>query len=183
VLAELVREGKVREIGCSNFTAAMLDEAAAVKPPGSSGFASVQNRYNALDREPERDGVMEVCDRTGLAFLPFYPLAKGLLSGKYRAGERPPEGTRLAALGDRAAADLADARLAQVGELERIAAAHGHSVLDLAFGWLLSRPAVSSVIAGATKAEQVRANVAAGSWELGADVLAEVDAVTRVPAR
>ncbi len=181
-LAELVNEGKVREIGCSNFTAAMLEEAAAATPAGSAGFVSVQNHYNVLDRDPERDGVMEVCDRRGLAFLPFYPLAKGLLSGKYRPGEPPPEGTRLAAMGDRAAADLDGARLRQVAALERLAGEHGHSLLELAFAWLLSRPAVSSVIAGATRPEQVLANVAAGVWRPGADVLAEVDVITGTAA-
>ncbi len=179
-LADLVHEGKVREIGCSNFTAAMLEEAAGAVTEGQPGFASVQNHYNVLDRDPERDGVLDFCDRTGVAFLPFYPLASGLLSGKYRAGEPAPEGTRLAAMGDRAAADLADARMAQVAALESLAADHGHTVLDLAIGWLLTRPSVSSVIAGATKPEQVHANVAAGAWRPGADVLAQVDTITAV---
>jgi aryl-alcohol dehydrogenase-like predicted oxidoreductase len=177
-MAELVREGKVRQIGCSNFTAGLLEEAAAVTPDGAAHFVSVQNRYNVLDREPELDGVLEACDRTGLAFLPFYPLAQGLLSGKYRPGEAPPEGTRLAAMGDRAAGELAEARLSQVHRLESLAAEHGHSLLDLAFGWLLARPAVSSVIAGATRPDQVAANAAAGSWRPGPDVLDQVDAIT-----
>ena len=99
-LVELVAEGKVREFGCSNFTVDMLSEAAAATPDGSPGFVSVQNQYNILYREPE-DGVLEWCDRSGVAFLPYFPLASGLLSGKYRAGEPPPEGTRLAAMGDR----------------------------------------------------------------------------------
>ena len=176
VLAELVAEGKVREFGCSNFSAAMLAEAAAATPPGGPGFVSVQNQYNILHREPE-DGVLDDCDRLGLAFLPYFPLASGLLSGKYRAGEPPPEGTRLAAMGDRAASQLTDERLARVAALDELARRHGHSVLDLAFGWLLSRPAVASVIAGATRPEQVAANVAAGEWRPGADVLAEVDAI------
>ena len=130
---------------------------------GSPGFVSVQNEYNILHREPE-DGVLEYCDRTGMAFLPYFPLASGLLSGKYRAGEPPPEGTRLAAMGDRAASQLTDERLATVAALDELARRHGHTVLDLAFGWLLSRPAVASVIAGATRPEQIAANVAAGEW-------------------
>jgi aryl-alcohol dehydrogenase-like predicted oxidoreductase len=175
-LVELVAEGKVREFGCSNFTVDMLAEAAAVTPAGSPGFVSVQNHYNILNREPE-DGVLEYCDRTGTAFLPFFPLASGLLSGKYRAGEPAPEGTRLAAMGDRAASQLSDERLAAVAALDELAGREGHGVLDLAFGWLLARPAVASVIAGATKPEQVTANVAAGAWRPDADVLAAVDTI------
>ena len=174
MLGELVDEGKIREFGCSNFDAAMLSEAAAAVPAGRPGFVSVQNQYNILYREPE-DGVLEFCDRTGTAFLPYFPLASGLLSGKYRAGEPPPEGTRLGAMGERAASQLTDERLATVAALDGLARREGHSVLDLAFGWLLARPAVASVIAGATKPEQIAANVAAGSWRPSPAVLAEVD--------
>ncbi len=173
-LTELVAEGKVREFGCSNFTVDMLTEAAAATPPGKPGFVSVQNHYNILFREPE-DGVLEYCDRTGTAFLPFFPLASGLLSGKYRAGEAPPEGTRLAAMGEGAASQLSDERLAAVAALDELAGREGHSVLDLAFGWLLARSPVASVIAGATRPEQIASNVAAGAWRPGADVLAAVD--------
>jgi len=173
-LTELVAEGKVREFGCSNFTVDMLTEAAAATPAGGPGFVSVQNHYNILYREPE-DGVLEYCDRTGMAFLPFFPLASGLLSGKYRAGEPPPEGTRLAVMGDGAASQLSDERLAAVAALDELAGREDHGVLDLAFGWLLSRPAVASVIAGATRPEQIASNVAAGGWRPSADVLAAVD--------
>jgi aryl-alcohol dehydrogenase-like predicted oxidoreductase len=176
VLGELVAEGKVREFGCSNFSEAMLTEAAEATPAGSPGFVSVQNQYNILYREPE-GGVLEWCERTGTAFLPYFPLASGLLSGKYRAGEPPPEGTRLGAMGDRAASQLSDERLAVVAALDELAGREGHSVLDLAFGWLLARPAVASVIAGATRPEQIAANVAAGAWRPGADVLAGVDTI------
>jgi aryl-alcohol dehydrogenase-like predicted oxidoreductase len=182
VLGELVDEGKVREIGCSNFSAAMLAEAAAATPTGRPGFVSVQNQYNILHREPE-DGVLEECERSGTAFLPFFPLASGLLSGKYRAGEPPPEGTRLAAMGDQAASQLTDERLAAVAALDKLARREGHSVLDLAIGWLLSRPVVASVIAGATRPEQVEANVAGGQWRPGPEVLAEVDAIAPREAR
>ena len=175
-LGELVAEGKIREFGCSNFDVAMLEEAAAATPPGGPGFVSVQNQYNILFREPEH-GVLDLCARTGLAFLPFYPLASGLLSGKYRAGEPAPEGTRLAAMGERAADQLSDDRLGKVAALEALARKSGHSVLDLAFGWLLSRPVVASVIAGATRPEQIAANVAAGQWRPDADVLAQVDVI------
>jgi aryl-alcohol dehydrogenase-like predicted oxidoreductase len=175
-LDDLVAEGKVREFGCSNFSTAMLEEAAAATPTGAPGFVSVQNQYNILHREPE-DGVLAECERTGMAFLPYFPLASGLLSGKYRVGEPPPEGARLTNMGERAASQLSDDRLAKVAALHEVAQRSGHSVLDLAFGWLLSRPAVASVIAGATRPEQIAANVAGGGWRLGDDVLAEVDAI------
>ena len=175
-LRELVDEGKVREFGCSNFSAAMLVEAEDATPEGSPGFDSVQNQYNLLARDPE-DGVLAECERSGLAFLPYFPLAMGLLSGKYRAGEPPPEGTRLAGMGDAAKGQLSDERLAKVTALDELARSESHSVLDLAFAWLLSRPAVASVIAGATKPEQVAANVAAGGWSLSDEMLARVDEV------
>jgi aryl-alcohol dehydrogenase-like predicted oxidoreductase len=175
-LADLVAEGKVREFGCSNFSVDLLTEAAAAAPDGSPGFVSVQNQYNVLHRDPE-DGVLEWCDSTGMAFLPFFPLARGLLSGKYKAGEPPPEGTRLAGMGDGAASQLSEARLAAVAALDELAQGEGHGVLDLAFGWLLSRPAVASVIAGATRPEQITANVAAGTWRPPAGVLAAVDTI------
>jgi aryl-alcohol dehydrogenase-like predicted oxidoreductase len=175
-LAELVAEGKIREFGCSNFNGSMLAEAEAATADGAPGFVSVQNQYNILYREPE-DDVLGFCDRTGMAFLPFFPLASGLLSGKYRAGEAAPEGTRLAAMGDAASSQLSDERLAKVAALEALAQGEGHTVLELAFAWLLTRPSVSSVIAGATKPEQVTANVAAGGWQPGPEVLAQVDAI------
>jgi aryl-alcohol dehydrogenase-like predicted oxidoreductase len=177
VLGELVAEGKVREFGCSNFSATMLEEAAAGTPGCAPRFVSVQNQYNILARTPETDGVLDECNRDGLAFLPYFPLAKGLLSGKYRAGEPLPEGARLTNLGDNAAPDLTDERLRAVAALEDLAHRHDHGVLDLAFGWLLSRPSVASVIAGATRPEQITANVAAGAWRPDEDVLAEVDAI------
>jgi aryl-alcohol dehydrogenase-like predicted oxidoreductase len=175
-LGELVAEGKIREFGCSNFNVTMLEEAVAATPAGGPGFVSVQNQYNILYREPE-DGVLEECDRTGMSFLPYFPLASGLLSGKYRSGEPPPEGARLTNMGERAASQLSDERLAKVAALDAVARRHGHGVLDLAFGWLLSHPAVASVIAGATRPEQISANVAAGEWRPGDDVLREVNSI------
>jgi aryl-alcohol dehydrogenase-like predicted oxidoreductase len=175
-LGELVAEGKVREIGCSNFSAAMLVEAETAAPEESPGFVSVQNQYNILAREPE-DGVLDECERSGLAFLPYFPLAMGLLSGKYRAGEPPPEGTRIAGMGDAGAKQLTDERLSKVSALDELAGSEGHRVLDLAFAWLLSRPAVASVIAGATKPEQIAANVSAGGWRVSDEMLAKVDAI------
>jgi aryl-alcohol dehydrogenase-like predicted oxidoreductase len=175
-LVELVAEGKIREFGCSNFTVDMLTEAAAATPEGSPGFVSVQNHYNILYREPE-DGVLEWCDRSGVAFLPYFPLASGLLSGKYRSGQPAPEGTRLAAMGDGAKSQLSDERLAAVAALDELAQGASHGVLDLAFGWLLERPAVASVIAGATRPEQIAGNVAAGAWRPSPEVLAAVDTI------
>jgi aryl-alcohol dehydrogenase-like predicted oxidoreductase len=176
VLAELVAEGKVREIGCSNFDTALLEEAAAAVGAGEPGFVSVQNQYNVLHRDPE-DGVLAECDRTGMAFLPYFPLAMGLLSGKFRSGQPLPQGTRLASMGDAAARQLTEERLNQVERLDDVARGEGHTVLDLAFGWLLSRPAVASVIAGATKPEQINGNAAAGAWRPSAEVLAAVDTI------
>jgi aryl-alcohol dehydrogenase-like predicted oxidoreductase len=173
-LSELVDEGKVREIGCSNFTRAMLEEAAAVT--SSAHFASVQNQYSILYREPE-DEVLPYCDAAGVGFLPYFPLASGLLTGKYKAGEAAPEGTRLAAMGDAAASQLSDDRLAKVAALSALAEREGHTVLELAIAWLLAQESVSSVIAGATKPEQVVANVAAGNWTVSPEVVAEVDAI------
>jgi aryl-alcohol dehydrogenase-like predicted oxidoreductase len=175
-LAELVTEGKIREFGCSNFDAAMLSEARAAVVGSAPGFVSVQNQYNILHREPE-DAVLPDCERTGMAFLPYFPLASGLLSGKYRAGEAPPEGTRLAAMGAAASSQLTDVRLAQVAALEALAQGEGHTVLELSIAWLLSRPSVASVIAGATKPEQVAANVAAGGWKPSSETLAQVDVI------
>jgi aryl-alcohol dehydrogenase-like predicted oxidoreductase len=175
-LAELVAEGKVREFGCSNFDGAMLEDARAAVADGSPGFVSVQNQYNVLYREPE-DEVLPFCDRTGTAFLPFFPLASGLLSGKYRAGEEAPEGTRMAAWGERAKNELTDERLAKVAALDALAKSEGHTVLELAFAWLLSHSAVASVIAGATKPEQIAANAAAGAWTLDTGILAQIDTI------
>jgi aryl-alcohol dehydrogenase-like predicted oxidoreductase len=175
-LAELVTEGKIREFGCSNFDAAMLSDVRAAVVGSAPGFVSVQNQYNILHREPE-DAVLPACERTGMAFLPYFPLASGLLSGKYRAGEAPPEGTRLAAMGAAASSQLTDARLAQVAALEALAQGEGHTVLELSIAWLLSRPSVASVIAGATKPEQIAANVAGGGWKPSSETLAQVDVI------
>jgi aryl-alcohol dehydrogenase-like predicted oxidoreductase len=175
-LSELMGEGKIREFGCSNFSVPMLEEARASAPAGGPDFVSVQNHYNMLHREPE-DGVLDECDRTGMAFLPYFPLASGLLSGKYRAGQPLPEDARLTNMGERGASQLTEERLAAVAALNELAQREGHTVLDLAFGWLLSRSAVASVIAGATRPEQIAANVAAGAWRPSEAVLAEVDAI------
>jgi aryl-alcohol dehydrogenase-like predicted oxidoreductase len=162
-LHQLVRAGKVREIGCSNFSAGQIREADAVVRPGAARFVSVQNQYSLLRRDPEAD-VLPECERLGIAFLPFFPLVNGLLTGKYRRGQPPPEGSRAAAgFGPKI---FTDENIALAESLAEFAAARGHTLLELAFGWLLSRPAVASVIAGARTPEQARLNAAAVGWSL-----------------
>lgn len=173
-LDELVRGGKVREIGCSNFSAAQLREAQAAARGGAARFVSVQNEYSLVQREPERE-VLAECERQGLAFLPFFPLASGVLTGKYRGGAPVPAGTRLSGQSGFAGRFLNQRNLAIADALAEFAAARGHSLLELAFSWLLSHRPVASVIAGAMSPEQLRANVAAAGWRLTAAELAEID--------
>ncbi len=173
-LDELVKAGKVREIGCSNFSGAQLREAHAEARPGAARFVSVQNEYSLLQREPERE-VLAECERLELAFIPYFPLASGLLTGKYRRGRPAPKGTRLAE--GRFADLLAERNLALVEALTAFAAARRHSLLELAISWPLSRPAVASVIAGATSPEQVALNARAAGWRLTPAELGEVDAI------
>jgi aryl-alcohol dehydrogenase-like predicted oxidoreductase len=172
-LTDLVRTGKVREIGCSNFSASQIENARAAVAQGSAHFVSVQNEYSVLHRVPEQE-VLGTCERFGMAFLPYFPLASGLLTGKYARGVAPPPGSRLSAA---AAANrfLSDERLRVVEALTQFAESRGHSMLELAISWLLHRPVVASVIAGATSPEQVRANVHAGSWRLTDADLAEIN--------
>ncbi len=177
-LAELKAEGKIREIGCTAFSADQLDEVYAVA--GSSGLApypSVQNHYSLLTRAPETDGVLDACNRHDIAFVPFFPLESGLLTGKYRQGEPKPDGSRLARWGERSANFIDDDKLATVARLTEFAESTGHTMLDLAFSWLVTNPTVASVIAGATSPEQVAANVAAANWRLSAAELAAVDEI------
>ena len=174
-LNELVQAGKVREIGCSNFSAAQLQGAEAAGR-GGARFVSVQNEYSLLKREAEAD-VLPVCEKLGIGFLPYFPLASGLLSGKYRAGQPLPAGTRIQA-GESFAHLLAPENLAVVEKLIAFSEARGHTILDLAFSWLLRRPAVASVIAGATSPAQVQANAAAAAaWNLTGADQAEVEAL------
>jgi aryl-alcohol dehydrogenase-like predicted oxidoreductase len=179
-LNDLVVAGKVREIGCSNFSAMQIREAEHVSREQSlARFVSVQNQYSLLHRDPEVD-VLAECRRAGLAFLPFFPLASGLLTGKYHRGEPAPAGSRLES-GPRAD-QLTDDRLRIVEALRDVAHSTGHTLLELAFAWLLARPVVASVIAGATKPEQVESNAATTEWKLTASELAAVDAVVTAPA-
>jgi aryl-alcohol dehydrogenase-like predicted oxidoreductase len=179
-LAGLVRAGKVREIGCSNFTAEQLREAEDVAQGHGVRFVSVQNQYNMLRRDAEQE-ILPECERQGLAFLPYTPLANGLLTGKFRAGKPVPQGTRIADPGDRASQVLTERNLALVEDLIKFAQARDRSQLDLAVSWLLSRPVVASVFAGATKPEQVRANVAAAGWHLTPTELEEIDSILAQP--
>lgn len=176
-LDELVRAGKVREIGCSNFSAQQLREAQAAVRSGAARFVSVQNEYSLLHREPEAE-VLPECERQGLAFLPFFPLASGLLSGKYRRGAAPPAATRLSSTPRFAERFLTERNQAAAEALADFAASRGRSLLELAFSWLLSHRVVASVIAGAMSPEQVRANAGAAGWKLTAADLAEIDRLT-----
>jgi aryl-alcohol dehydrogenase-like predicted oxidoreductase len=178
-LDELVRAGKVREIGCSNFMAGHIrDAAAAASSGGTKGFVSVQNEYSLLHREPEAE-VLDECEQRGTAFVPYYPLASGLLTGKYHRGQPAPEGSRLAS--GRRPELMADENLQRVESLRKVARTMGHELLELAFAWLLARPIVASVIAGATKPSQVTANVAAAEWRMTSGQVAIVDADSTVP--
>ena len=173
-LDELVRAGKVREIGCSNFSVDQLREANSAVPPGKAHFVGVQVGYSLLDREPEY-GLIPECGRLGLSFIPFYPLASGLLSGKYRRGKTAPRGSRLTTgpYGHL----LNDRNLEIVEALIAFAATRGHTILELAISWLLRHDVISSVIAGATRPEQVRANAASAGWKLTDEELSEIDEI------
>ena len=175
-LDELVRAGKVREIGCSNFSVAQIREATDASQ-GRAQFISVQNEFSLFHREPETNGVLPECERRRLAFLPYFPLASGLLTGKYREGKKLPEGSRAAdGWGPKV---FTEQNLAIVELLIEFAESKGHTILELAFSWLLSHKPVASVIAGASKPEQVRANAKAADWQLAADDLAQIDAIMR----
>jgi aryl-alcohol dehydrogenase-like predicted oxidoreductase len=178
-LDELVKAGMVREIGCSNFSVQQMREAQAeaARHAGSARFVSVQNEYSLLHREPE-EGVLDECERQGVAFLPFFPLMSGLLTGKYRKGGAIPEGTRVAKY-ERYRSLLTDENLDKVEVLIKFAKSRGHTILELAISWLLARRVVASVIAGATSADQVRANVSGAGWKLSTADLDEIDSLLR----
>jgi aryl-alcohol dehydrogenase-like predicted oxidoreductase len=177
-LDRLVRAGKVREIGCSNFTAAQIREAEEAAR-GGARFVSVQNEYNLINREAEAE-VLPACASLGMAFLPYFPLANGLLTGKYRPGKPLPAGTRGGdAWGPKV---FTEANLQVVESLVQFAEARGHTLLELAISWLAQRPAVASVIAGAKSPEQVRANAAAASWKMSGAEFDEIDRIVSPPA-
>ena len=178
VLDELVDEGKVLEIGCSNFSLAQLREAEAAVGPDDARFVSLQNHFSLLERGDEAAVLPEVV-ATGMGYLPFFPLASGLLTGKYIRGQAPPAGTRLEKWGD---SSLSDANFDILDSLTAYAKDHGHTLLELALAWVAATPGVASVIAGATTAHQVRENARAASWSLTVEEKAEVDALTPGPA-
>jgi len=172
-LDELVRAGTVRAIGASNFSAEQLEQADAIaRERGLARFVAVQNEYSLLVREAERD-VLPTCERLGIGFVPFFPLASGLLTGKYLRGKPGPAGARLSGRGEIAT----DEQFALVEELERYAGDRGISLVQVAIGALLARPVVSSVIAGATRPEQVRDNASAAEWTPSDEDLTELKAV------
>ena len=165
-LDELVREGKVRAIGCSNFSAEQLAEADQVaRELGTARFTVLQNHYSLLHRDDD-DHVLPLCRELGVSYVPYFPLASGLLTGKYRRGETAPEGTRLAGR------DIEEERFDRVEACAAFAGAHGHTLHELAISALASTPGMGSIIAGATRPEQVRANAAAATWRLSDEELA-----------
>jgi aryl-alcohol dehydrogenase-like predicted oxidoreductase len=173
-LTDLVKEGKVRYIGCSNVAGWQVADAAwTASSAGLAGFISVQNEYSLLDRSIEAE-VVPACERFGLGVLPYFPLAQGLLTGKFRRGEPAVPGTRLATRPE--VLDSADWDVVEA--LAAFAEEGDMGLLDVAIGWLAAQPAVASVIAGATRPEQVRANVAAAEWIPSGEDLAALDAIT-----
>jgi aryl-alcohol dehydrogenase-like predicted oxidoreductase len=175
-LDDLVHAGKVRYLGSSNFTGWQVAEAEwTSRTRGLERFVSAQNEYNWLERDIETD-LVPALEHYGVGLLPFFPLASGLLTGKYRRGEAPPEGSRIQAWSRESV--LTDATFDVLEKLEAFAAECGVTMLDVAIGGLAAQPAVSSVIAGATTPEQVKKNVAAGNWSPSAADLAALDEIT-----
>ncbi len=178
-LDDLISSGKVRYIGHSNFSGWQIAEAEfTAAANGLNKFVTAQNLYNLLDRRLERE-VVPACEQYGIGILPYFPLASGMLTGKYQRGVAPARGTRLAAMGDSASAAMSDAVFDKVEKLGAFAEQQGHSLLTLATSWLASKPYISSVISGATSPEQVKSNAASAAWQLTADEMAEVDQITK----
>jgi aryl-alcohol dehydrogenase-like predicted oxidoreductase len=178
-LDDLVRQGKVRYIGSSNMTAWQAVEADwTSRSEHLTRFASAQNEYSLLNRRIERE-LVPACQKYGIGILPYFPLASGFLSGKYRRGEEAPAGTRLAVWGARGQAVLSDDIFRVLEGLEAFAEARGHTMLELAFGWLATHDYVPSVIAGATSPEQVAQNAKATEWRLTPEEMTEIDTLTK----
>jgi aryl-alcohol dehydrogenase-like predicted oxidoreductase len=177
-LDDLVKSGKVRFIGCSNLSAAQIEEAQhAAERHRLASFVSCQDEYNLLDRDLEQDRVAVMCAR-GLGLLPYFPLASGLLTGKYQHNAPLPPGSRLATSARHVGRALSGRNWRIVEALHGFAAAQGHTLLELAMSWLASRPFIASIIAGATKPEQIEQNIAAVGWALSAADLEQIDRIT-----
>jgi len=176
-LDDLVQQGKVRAIGCSNFSAAELDIAQdAAQREKVASFVTVQDEYSLLARDIER-GLIPAMAKRHLSLLPYFPLASGLLTGKYRRDADAPKGARLSYSAHHADV-LNEKNWARLDQLNAVAKRSGHSLLELAFGWLLAKPIIGSVIAGATKPEQIEQNVAAAAKRPSPAVIAEIDTIT-----
>ena len=173
-LDELVRQGKVRAVGCSNLSGAQIAEATTKSQERQTvNFVTAQNEWSLLKRDAERE-VIPACDKYGLGQLPFFPLASGMLTGKYRRGEEFAAGTRLATISHFKGL-ASDENFTKIEAFQAFAEKRGHTILELAMSWLAAYPCVSSVIAGATTPEQVRANASAANWKLSAEELTEVN--------
>src|SRR5205807_7607691 len=180
-LDDLIRQGKVRYVGCSNYPAwRVVDALATAKQLELNAFISCQDEYSLVVRTPEKE-LIPAMQHHGLGLLPFFPLASGLLTGKYRRNQRLPQDTRLTKEQRLADRFMTDANWEKAERLREFAEKRGHTLLELAFSWLAARPTVASVIAGATKPEQVEANVRAVGWKLGGGEVAEVDRLAGWP--
>ena len=178
-LDDLIHQGKVRYIGSSNFTAwQVVDAQWTAKHLGLNRFIACQDELSLLVRDAERE-LIPAMKAHGLGLLPYFPLASGMLTGKYKRGAVQPAGARLSYMPDLAERYFTDANWARVDKLEAFCAARGKTMVELAFSWLGAQAAVSSVIAGATKPEQIEQNIAAASWALSTDDLAEIDRITK----
>ena len=174
----LVKAGKVRYIGCSNFSGEQLDEAIAVSSANDlAPFVAVQNRLSLLRREAE-DDIVPASGRLGVGFVPFFPLESGMLTGKYARGAVPDDAYRMTHMARMAEQALTDANYDIVERLQAFATAKGRTILELAMSWLAMKPEVISVIAGATRPEQVEANATAAAWKMSADEIGEIDRLT-----
>ena len=181
-LDDLIHQGKVRYFGCSNYAAWQITDADwTARSANLNEFVSVQNRYSLLTRDIEKE-VVPACEKFGLGILPYFPLESGLLTGKYRKNEPAPDGTRLQKWASFAAnAFMSEEKVDKTEALRKICEQYDHSLLDMAMGWLASRPQVSSVIAGVTSTQQLEQNVQAGLWKPTHEELTEIDEITALP--
>lgn len=178
-LEDLIRQGKVRHIGCSNFPAWRVAEAQfTARGINTHAFVSCQDEYSLIVRDNEKD-LFPAAQAYNLGILPFFPLASGLLTGKYKRGAAAPADTRFAKMQYLSDRYMTEANFDLVQKLQDFVNARGRTMLELAFSWLAARPQVSSVIAGATRVEQIEQNVKAIGWKLTADEMAEIDAITK----